>query len=257
MRANDTAPLVVINQVAPIYVSFSVPGRYLPEIRQGQAKRPLQIQVRDNQGGAPGAIQIAPAAPGTEASPTNGAQAAPSGPRQASFVKEGGVVSFIDNAVDPTTGTIKLKGTFDNADHALWPGLFVQVTLVLGNDPTAVVVPAAAVQASQAGQYVFVVNADRTVEMRTVKIARQQGEEMVIAQGLKGGEEVVTDGHLRLNPGSGSPPVLAARARARLDRVVVSAVVVSAAPATAAATVKRRRAVVDVAAAEELSHERR
>ena len=182
--------------------SFSVPGRYLPEIRQGQAKRPLQIQVRDSQGDAPGAIQIAPPAPGTEAAPTNGAQAAPSGQRQASFVKEGGVVSFIDNAVDPTTGTIKLKGTFDNADHALWPGLFVQVTLVLGNDPTAVVVPAAAVQASQAGQYVFVVNADRTVEMRTVKIARQQGEEMVIAQGLKGGEEVVTDGHLRLNPGS-------------------------------------------------------
>ena len=118
------------------------------------------------------------------------------------MVSEGGVVSFIDNSVDSSTGTIKLKGTFPNTDHALWPGLFVQVTLVLGTDQNAVVVPAAAVQASQAGQYVFVVKPDRTVEMRTVKIARQQGEEMVIAEGLKGGEEVVTDGHLRLTPGS-------------------------------------------------------
>jgi multidrug efflux system membrane fusion protein len=78
-------------------------------------------------------------------------------------LREGGVVTFIDNAVDPTTGTIKLKGTFANADHALWPGLFVQVTLVLSTDPKAIVVPAAAVQASQAGQYVFVVKPDRTV----------------------------------------------------------------------------------------------
>ena len=199
VRANDTAPLVVINQVAPIYVSFSVPGRYLPEIRQGQAKRPLQIQVRESQGDAPGAPQTAPPAPGSDAPPP---AAAPSGQGQASLLKEGGVVTFIDNSVDPTTGTIKLKGTFPNTDHALWPGLFVQVTLVLGSDPTAVVVPAAAVQASQAGQYVFVVKPDRTVEMRTVRIARQQGEEMVIADGLKGGEEVVTDGHLRLTPGS-------------------------------------------------------
>jgi multidrug efflux system membrane fusion protein len=199
VRANDTASLVVINQVAPIYVTFSVPGRFLPEIRQGQAKHPLQIQVRDTQGEAPGVPQTAPPAPGTAAAA--GATAAAQS-RAASSLTEGGVVSFIDNAVDPTTGTIKLKGTFANADHALWPGLFVQVTLVLSTDPTAVVVPAAAVQVSQAGQYVFVVKPDRTVEMRTVKIARQQGEEMVVAEGLKGNEEVVTDGHLRLNPGS-------------------------------------------------------
>jgi len=201
VRANDTAPLVIINQVAPIYVSFSVPGRFLPEIRQGQAKRPLQIQVRDSQGDAPGTPQTAPPAPGSDPPPAGG-PAAPSSRGRASLVSEGGVVSFIDNSVDSSTGTIKLKGTFPNTDHALWPGLFVQVTLVLGTDPNAVVVPAAAVQASQAGQYVFVVKPDRTVEMRTVKIARQQGEEMVIAQGLKGGEEVVTDGHLRLTPGS-------------------------------------------------------
>ena len=201
VRANDTAPLVIINQVAPIYVSFSVPGRFLPEIRQGQAKRPLQIQVRDSQGDAPGTPQTAPPAPGSDPPPSGG-PAAPSSRGQASLVSEGGVVSFIDNSVDSSTGTIKLKGTFPNTDHALWPGLFVQVTLVLGTDQNAVVVPAAAVQASQAGQYVFVVKPDRTVEMRTVKIARQQGEEMVIAEGLKGGEEVVTDGHLRLTPGS-------------------------------------------------------
>src|SRR5919112_339620 len=118
------------------------------------------------------------------------------------FVKEGGVVSFIDNAVDPTTGTIKLKGTFDNADHALWPGLFVQVTLVLSTNPSAIVVPAVAVQTSQSGQYVFVVKQDRSVEQRPVSVQRQQGDDMVIAQGLSAGEEVVTDGHLRLTPGA-------------------------------------------------------
>ena len=123
-------------------------------------------------------------------------------PASTSSLSEGGVVSFIDNSVDPTTGTIKLKGTFANADHALWPGLFVQVTLVLSTEANAIVVPAAAVQASQAGQYVFVGKADRTGEMRTVRVGRQLGEEMVIAQGLAAGEEVVTDGHLRLTPGA-------------------------------------------------------
>jgi membrane fusion protein, multidrug efflux system len=199
VRANDTAALVVINQVAPIYVSFSVPGRYLPDIRQNQAKRPLQIEAHSKPGEAPGTPQEAPAAPGSGATtPLAGTQ----DPARASSLSEGGVVTFIDNSVDSTTGTIKLKGTFANADHALWPGLFVQVTLVLSTEPNAIVVPAAAVQASQAGQYVFVVKPDRTVEMRNVKVGRQLGEEMVIAQGLAGGEEVVTDGHLRLTPGA-------------------------------------------------------
>ncbi len=95
-----------------------------------------------------------------------------------------------------------MKGTFANADHALWPGLFVQVTLVLRTDPNAIVVPAAAVQASQAGQFVFVVKADRTVEVRNITVERQQGDEIVVAQGLKPGEEVVTDGQLRLTAGA-------------------------------------------------------
>jgi multidrug efflux system membrane fusion protein len=198
VRANDTAPLVVINQVAPIYVAFSVPGRYLPDIRQNQAKRPLRIEAYSKPGEAPGTPQTAPAAPGTDAvTPLAGTQAAAS-----SSLSEGGVVSFIDNAVDPTTGTIKLKGTFANSDHALWPGLFVQVTLVLATDLKAIVVPAAAVQTSQSGQYVFVVKSDRTVEMRNIRVGRQLGEEMVIAEGLAAGEEVVTDGHLRLTPGA-------------------------------------------------------
>jgi multidrug efflux system membrane fusion protein len=95
-----------------------------------------------------------------------------------------------------------MKGTFANDDHALWPGLFVQVTLVLRTDPSAIVVPAAAVQASQAGQFVFVVKPDRTVEVRNITVERQQGEEVVVAQGLKPGEEVVTDGQLRLTTGA-------------------------------------------------------
>jgi multidrug efflux system membrane fusion protein len=111
-------------------------------------------------------------------------------------------VSFIDNTVDATTGTIRLKGTFANDDHALWPGLFVQVTLVLRTDPSAIVVPSIAVQTSQAGQFVFVINADRTAEVRNVVVERQQGDESVISHGLKAGEEVVTDGQLRLTAGS-------------------------------------------------------
>jgi membrane fusion protein, multidrug efflux system len=197
IRANDTAPLVVINQLAPIYVSFSVPGRYLPQIRQNQARQPLKIEAHSKPGEAPGA------APGVLGSPDPAPVLAPGqAPSTRSALNEGGVVSFIDNMVDPTTGTIKLKGTFANSDHGLWPGLFVQVTLVLSTDPKAIVVPAAAVQASQAGEYVFVVKADRTVELRNVKVERQQGEETVIAKGLSAGEEVVTDGHLRLTPGA-------------------------------------------------------
>jgi multidrug efflux system membrane fusion protein len=111
-------------------------------------------------------------------------------------------VSFIDNAVDPQTGTIKLKGTFQNADQGLWPGLFVQVTLNLTSDENAIVVPAAAVQPSASGQYVYVVKGDRTAEVRPVTVLRQQGEEVVIAKGLTAGEEVVTEGQLRLTPGA-------------------------------------------------------
>jgi multidrug efflux system membrane fusion protein len=186
IRANDTNPMVVINQLSPVYVSFSVPGRYLPEIRRFQGQKPLPVTAMIPTSVTPGAQAPATPAPGGKTDPGT----------------ERGVVSFIDNAVDPTTGTIRLKGTFQNADRQLWPGVFVQVNMQLTTDADALVVPATAVQASQDGPYVYVVKGDRTVEMRTVKVDRQLGDEMILAEGVKAGEEVVTDGHLRLTPGA-------------------------------------------------------
>jgi membrane fusion protein, multidrug efflux system len=203
VRQNDTTPLLVINQMAPIYVGFSVPGRYLSDIRRYQAQRSLKVQAR-LQGSPTGPTQIAVgtpnARPGDAPPPT--ALPTPAAGATAGPAPEEGAVSFIDNAVDPTTGTIKLKATFPNTSHSLWPGLFVQVVLLLTTDRDALVVPATAVQESQQGTYVYVIKPDRTAEMRNVQVDRQQGEETVIAQGLTAGEEVVTDGHLRLTPGA-------------------------------------------------------
>ncbi|MDQ3349101.1 MAG: efflux RND transporter periplasmic adaptor subunit [Acidobacteriota bacterium] len=199
VRANDAAPLLVINQMAPIYVGFSVPGRNLADIRRYQSQRPLKVQAR-LQGSPTGPTQMAiPTPEGREGdTPRPEAFSAPVDTTPA----EEGSVTFIDNAVDPTTGTIKLKATFPNSGNRLWPGLFVQVTLLLTTDTDALVVPANAVQESQQGTYVYVIKPDRTAEMRNVRVERRQGEETVIAQGLKAGEEVVTDGHLRLTPGA-------------------------------------------------------
>ncbi len=200
VRANDPNPLLVINQMAPIYVGFSVPGRYLEDIRRYQGQRPLKVQAR-LQGSPTGPTQIAVASP-------EGRGDAPAPPPRAPVTAaaatpaEEGTVSFIDNAVDPTTGTIKLKATFPNTSHRLWPGLFVQVTLLLTTNSGALVVPSAAVQDSQQGTYVYVIKPDRTAEMRTIRVEREQGGETVVAAGLKAGEEVVTDGHLRLTPGA-------------------------------------------------------
>jgi multidrug efflux system membrane fusion protein len=199
VRANDTDPLVAINQLAPVYVTFSVPGRLLTDIRRYQAQKPLSVTAASPQASSPAA------APAAAAGGTPGAGRAGNGTDAAPGMSETvarGVVTFIDNAVDVTTGTIRLKGTFPNSDHQLWPGAFVQVTLDLTTDPDAIVVPATAVQASQEGQYIFVVKPDRTVEMRTVKVDRQQGDEAIIAQGISAGEVVVTDGQLRLTPGA-------------------------------------------------------
>ena len=113
-----------------------------------------------------------------------------------------GRISFVDNAVDQTTGTIKIKGTFPNDDRRLWPGQFVNIVVTLTTDPAAVVVPTAAVQTGQQGQYVFVVKPDRTVDMRPVEVDRTDGLETVIKTGVRPGETVVTDGQLRLVPGS-------------------------------------------------------
>jgi membrane fusion protein, multidrug efflux system len=195
VRSSDSTPLVVLNQLKPIYVTFSVPGRLLNDIRRFQAQRPLAVTVV-TPSGVP-ASQPASVSP-TAAQSGSGGQA----PETASGATARGTLAFIDNMVDATTGTIRLKAAFPNDDRQLWPGAFVQVILHLATDQEAVVVPAIAVQASQDGEYVYVVKPDKTVEMRPVKTKRQQGDEFVLSEGVSPGEVVVTDGHLRLTPGA-------------------------------------------------------
>jgi multidrug efflux system membrane fusion protein len=170
VQANGTAALVTINQVAPIYVTFSVPGTLLDDIRRFKNAGPLEVVAH---------------VPGEEDTET-----------------VLGHVTFIDNAVDVQTGAIKLKATFPNADRALWPGQFVDVTLRLRTEPHALVVPSAAVQAGQQGQFVYVVSDDARAELRQVRVDRVEGSESVIASGLSAGETVVIDGQLRLTPGA-------------------------------------------------------
>ncbi|MBI5576957.1 MAG: efflux RND transporter periplasmic adaptor subunit [Deltaproteobacteria bacterium] len=168
VKANDTS-LVTINQVVPIYVTFSVPEQYLPDIRKYREARTLKVEA---------------AAPDEEKSPAQGS------------------LTFIGNAVDNATGTIQLKGTFPNADRRLWPGQFVNVVLTLTVKPNAVLVPTAAIQTGQKGQYVFVVRADNTAESRPVSTGDAIGRETVVEKGVQAGEIVVTDGQLRLVPGA-------------------------------------------------------
>jgi len=168
VKAND-APLVAINQVNPIYVSFSVPEKELPEIKKYQAMGKLKVEA---------------VTPGADQHPSEGA------------------LSFVDNAVDNATGTIRLKAIFANRERKLWPGQFVNVTLTLTTQPHAVVVPSQAVQTGQSGQYIFVVKPDSTVEARPVVAGRALDGQAVIEQGLQPGEKVVTDGQLRLVPGA-------------------------------------------------------
>ena len=182
VRTNDAQPLVTINQVAPIYVTFSVPARFLNDIRQASVHRPLTVTATGQRDSMPGSQQDTKT--------------------PSSALSAQGDVTFIDNAVDSTTATIKLKATFPNYDLTVWPGLFVQVSLQLSLQAHAIVVPAIAVQTSQQGQYVYLVKADRTVELRRVTVDRQQGDVTVIADGLTGGEEIVTEGQLRLAPGA-------------------------------------------------------
>jgi multidrug efflux system membrane fusion protein len=169
VRANDQTPLVVINQVTPMSVSFAIPEARLPELKKYMAA---------------GALRVTANPPNDDAAPAVGK------------------ISFVDNAVDQTTGTIKVKGTFPNADRRLWPGQYVNVVITLTTDPAAIVVPSVAVQVGQQGSYVFVVNAEQKVDLRPVTVKRASATETVIESGLKPGETVVTDGHLRLVPGS-------------------------------------------------------
>jgi membrane fusion protein, multidrug efflux system len=169
VKANDNPPLVIINQIQPVYVTFSVPEQYLSEIKKQTAA---------------GRLAVAATVPKEETTPVQG------------------VLTFIDNTVDSTTGTIRLKGTLANQEKRLWPGQFVNVALTLSTHPNAVVVPSRAVQTGQTGQYVFLVKADRTVESRPVVIGASLKDEIIVEQGLKPGEIVVTDGQLRLVPGT-------------------------------------------------------
>ena len=168
IKANDTPFLVNINQVEPIRVAFTVPEQFLAEIKRFSTAGKLPVQAAI-QGDSRPAV---------------------------------GKLSFIDNTVDAATGTIKLKGEFANTDRRLWPGQFVNVTLVLHTQPNAVVVPTQAVQNGQEGQFVFVIKPDSTVEARPITVNRTSAGEAVVDAGLTAGERVVTDGQLRLVPGS-------------------------------------------------------
>ncbi|MFB3924386.1 MAG: efflux RND transporter periplasmic adaptor subunit [Terriglobia bacterium] len=168
VKENDTV-LVVINQVTPIYVSFAVPEQQLAEIRRRMGSGSLAITASIPEGG--------------------------------STIEEG-ALSFVDNSVDQATGTIRLKGTFRNPAHRLWPGQFVNVALKLATQSGAIVVPSQAVQTGQSGFYAYVVKADHSAEIRPVVPGNQVGGETVIQKGLQPGESVVTDGQLRLYPGA-------------------------------------------------------
>lgn len=169
VKANDVPILVTINQITPIYVTFSVPEKELSEIKKHMASGDLKVEA------------LIPNDSGTA---------------------EQGVISFLDNMVDTSTGTIKLKGTFANRQRKLWPGQFVNVVLTLTVVPNAVIVPAQAVQTGQEGLFVFVVKPDNTVDFRPVIAGETYNGETVIVKGLNGGETVVTDGQLQLSPGA-------------------------------------------------------
>jgi membrane fusion protein, multidrug efflux system len=169
VRANDTTAMVTITSSAPIYVTFSVPERDLVRIRQNSGAQDLVVQV---------------VIPGDE---SNSAM---------------GKLSLVDNTVDPATGTVRLKATCQNDDRRLYPGQFVNVVLTLGTQTAAVVVPSQAVQIGQDKTFVYVIKSDSTVEMRTVKTGTTIDNMTTIEEGLKPGEQVVTDGQLRLVPGA-------------------------------------------------------
>jgi multidrug efflux system membrane fusion protein len=169
VRANDTTALVTINQILPISVAFAIPEARLPDLKRYMARGSLRVTASPPNDEGPAAV---------------------------------GRIAFVDNAVDENTGTIRIKGTFPNSDRRLWPGQFVNVVVTLTTDPDAIVVPSVAVQTGQQGTYVFVVKPDQTVEMRTVTVNRSSGTQTVLTGGVQSGDTVVTDGHLRLVPGS-------------------------------------------------------
>jgi multidrug efflux system membrane fusion protein len=166
VRANDANALAVINQVRPIYVNFAVPEQNLPEVRKYRASGPLAVETLPD----PGAPLVR------------------------------GELIFVDNAVDPSTGTIRLRAQFANEDAALWPGQFVNVSLRLTEQIDAIVIPSPAVQNGPQGQYVYVVGPDLVAEVRKITVLRTDAERTIVTSGLVKGERVVTRGQLRLGP---------------------------------------------------------
>jgi multidrug efflux system membrane fusion protein len=165
----NTTELTTIAQVEPVYVTFAVPATRLAAIRNHDTRDPLTVSAL---------------------------------PQDENSTPASGALAFVDNTVDTTTDTIKLKARFDNTDHRLWPGEFARVTLRLSTLSNALVVSSEAVQTGQEGPFVFVVKSDSTVEQRAVTITQRVNDDVVIGQGLKPGETVVTEGQLRLEPGS-------------------------------------------------------
>ena len=165
----DDINLIVINQINPIYVAFSVPEQHLSEIKKYMTMGTLKVETII--------------------------------PKNEEYSEKGNI-TFIDNTIDTATGTIRLKGIFVNKERRLWPGQFVNVVLTLTTQPNAIVVPSQTVQTGQQGQYVFVIKPDTTVESRTVGVGQTVNGETVIQKGLNPDEKVVTDGQLRLFPGA-------------------------------------------------------
>lgn len=168
VRESDTTPLVTILQVTPVYVSYAVPERWIEEIRTNMRSRTLAVTAVPE---------------GSERTDT-------------------GVLDSIDNSVDSTTGTIRLKAKFPNGNLSLWPGGFANVTMTLRTERSALTVPAQAIQNRQEGPYVWIAKSDMTAELRPVIVSRMQGELAVISSGVQPGEAVITEGHLRVTPGA-------------------------------------------------------
>jgi multidrug efflux system membrane fusion protein len=167
VKANDVNALVVINQVKPIYVNFAIPEQSLPTLRKYMAASALPVEAL-----APGSAK--PLAEGR--------------------------VQFVDNAVDPNTGTIKVRAQFENHDAVLWPGQFVNVSVRLYEEPDAIVIPSRALQTGPEGPYIYVIKPDFTAEVRKVAVERSDGDDSIV-KGVAKGEKVVTRGALRLSPG--------------------------------------------------------
>jgi multidrug efflux system membrane fusion protein len=182
VKANDSgSSIVTINQLTPIAVAYAVPESSLDDIRTAVAAQRVNVAVSE---------------------------------RTSGLRRDNGRLEFVDNTVDNATGMIMLKAVFANEDYALWPGRFVNVRTEVGVDRNAIVVPATAVQTSQSGSTIYVLKPDRTVELRTVKLLRTAGDSVLVAEGIKAGETVVTDGQLRLVPGARAEPTNLAAAPA-------------------------------------------